>query len=140
MLPRKKPLKRSKTHSWWLKKTKADFNKMIRLQEADENGLLECITCGKIVHYKECDAGHYVHGLDFVEDNQHGQCKRCNMYLSGNLANYTLYMIDRYGRERVDELHLEKHKTHKYSIPELREKREGYRQRIKELEYKHKGD
>ena len=77
-----------------------------------------------------------MHGLNFVEDNQAPQCRRCNLFLSGNLAQYALYMIDRYGRKRVDELHSEKMKPHKYGIIELREIREKYKQKIKELEVK----
>ncbi len=95
--------------------------------------MLRCITCDKEIHYKEANAGHYVHGLDFLEDNQHGQCVYCNKYKSGQLDNYTLFMIDTFGRERVDELHLEKHKLHKYSIPELQDMRADYKERIKKL-------
>lgn len=125
---------KSHTHSWWMKKTKADFNKCIRLRDSDSNGMLTCITCGAKVHYKEADAGHYVHTLHFVEFNQFGQCKRCNMYLSGNLANYTLFMLDKYGREWVDELHREGYKPQKYSIPDLKDMRERYKRTIKILE------
>ncbi len=134
---KRSPLKKTSkahTHGWWMKKTKTDFNKCIRLRDSNKDGMLTCITCGARVHYKEAHAGHYVHTLHFVEINQHGQCARCNKYLSGNLSKYTLYMIDKYGREKVDELHREGHQPHKYLISDFKEMRAGYRQKIKELE------
>jgi hypothetical protein len=49
-------------------------------------------------------------------------------------------MIDKYGREKVDELIREKNKIHKYGIPYLRELRGKIRKRIKELEQKLEGE
>jgi len=121
-------------HSWWLKKTKTDYNKYIRLLKSDSKGYGICVTCGTKVHYKNADAGHFVHGLNFVLDNQHIQCKRCNMYLSGNLIEYTLYMIKTYGIGRVEELRQEKNKLHKYTIPELKEMRAVFKQYIANLQ------
>ena len=124
---------KAKSHSWWYKKTKETFNKYIRLRYADSEGMVTCVTCPARIHYKEANAGHYMHYLHFREDNQHVQCRRCNLFLSGNLANYTLFMIDKYGREKVDELVLEKMKPPKYGIGELREIREKYTKKVKEL-------
>lgn len=128
--------KKSKSQSWWFKKTKQDFNKYIRLRDANEKGICQCITCKRMLHYKSAHAGHFQHGLHFREDNQHIQCPRCNLFLSGNLSKYTLYMIDRYGRAKVDELMREKNKVHKYGIPYLRELREELKNKIKKLEIK----
>lgn len=128
-----KSKKKAKSRSWWRKKTVLDFNKYIRLLKSDKNGYCVCVTCGKRLHYKKAHAGHFQHGLHFIEDNQHPQCVRCNMFLSGNLSKYTLYMIDKYGRKRVDELIREGNKVHKYGIPYLRELRKEIRKKIKEL-------
>uniref|UniRef100_A0A6M3KGK6 Putative lambda recombination protein n=1 Tax=viral metagenome TaxID=1070528 RepID=A0A6M3KGK6_9ZZZZ len=49
------------------------------------------------------------------------------------MAKYTLYMIDRYGRERVDELIRLKRAGRKYSQSELLELRTKYISKIKEL-------
>jgi len=76
----------------------------------------KCFTCGKAFWdeklgefgIKGLEAGHYHHNvLDFLEENIHAQCSRCNHYLSGNLAIYTLRMIDKYGLKRVYELEIE---------------------------------
>ena len=62
------------------------------------------------------DGGHYIpkghsSALALVEENIHPQCKGCNgfgMKHGDKALNYALYMIDRYGREFVDELHARK--------------------------------
>jgi hypothetical protein len=94
--------------------------KYIKTKYADENGQTRCVTCGKLLALwwfdetgkkrwgKECDSGHFVKRgvmpIRWDERNQHPQCKRCNKHLGGNESHYTLYLIDLYGRETVDEL------------------------------------
>ncbi len=73
-----------------------------------------CYTCGTRVwneergenDYKAMQAGHFRHGvLDFDEMNIKSQCKKCNHYLSGNLAEYSRRLIRDHGLEVVEELH-----------------------------------
>ena len=125
---------KEQTHRWWLSKTNTDYNMMVRLEESDENGYGVCITCGVKIHYKQAHAGHFLHGLDFTRDNQHFQCAQCNNTYSGRLDKYTLYMLDHYGRKRVDELYRLNNQAHKYSIPDLMEMRATYKAKIKELQ------
>lgn len=84
------------------------FSEWIRRREADKDGYLSCITCGTKVHWKDSNASHFLHGHSkptfFEPRNVHGSCIRCNLYLSGNLIEYTRFMIDRYGLAVVDEL------------------------------------
>ena len=68
-----------------------------------------CVTCGKKVEGMDAQGGHYIHGVTNTKLwldplNVHCQCKMCNLYLSGNLAKYTLYLEDKYGRKTVDRL------------------------------------
>lgn len=65
--------------------------------------------------------------------NCHPQCARCNVFLKGNYINYTRYMIDRFGREAVDQLEVKSKSTIKISTPELEEKIEYYKKKVKEL-------
>lgn len=96
-----------------------------------------CITCQAYITYDTCDAGHYIHGNTkatwLLPDNIHGQCKRCNLYLSGNGVMYSLKMIDKYGRERVDELHKLGKSGHVFNRGELEERKEFYQSKLKEL-------
>ena len=78
------------------------FSRVIR---RSEKGI--CFTCGTAHPWKECDAGHFVHGkeMDFVDNNIHCQCVYCNKYRAGNGVEYTLRMIRDYGHPEVDRIY-----------------------------------
>ncbi len=95
----------------------------------------KCFTCEDIVLFGKTDAGHFIHGNTkltyFEEDNIHAQCKRCNLWLSGNGTIYTLKMIDKYGRERVDELIKLGKKGHVFNRTELEYWKTYYTDKLK---------
>ena len=80
------------------------FHKFIRNRDRDK----PCISCGK---YTTLQAGHYFSAgkhpsTRFNEDNVHGQCLRCNYFLSANLVPYTTNLIEKIGQKRLDKLTL----------------------------------
>jgi hypothetical protein len=128
----KKPtLKSLKNKCWKL------FSEYIRRRNADEGGTTRCVTCGTAVYWKECDAGHFIGGRTnavlFHEEIVHPQCKVCNIWKRGNYQAYTLYMLDKYGREKVDEFLQLKHQVRKYTTSELEEMIGKYKQKLSEL-------
>ena len=92
-----------------IKKAEKVFNAWIRDRDKDKG----CISCGaKVVHAGHYfSAGHYS-GLRFDETNVHGQCAGCNVFKHGNLIEYGIGLIERYGTTYHIEL-LNKSKTHK---------------------------
>ena len=120
------------TLSDYLKLTQQVFNKYIRLRDKDEL----CISCQKPP--KKQTAGHYFSSgghsnVRFDEDNVHLQCEHCNTHLSGNLINYRENLIKKIGIKKFTQLSLISNITAKYSISELKEITEYYKQKIKEL-------
>jgi hypothetical protein len=79
----------------------------------------ECYTCFS----KGNEAGHYWHNkLDFDPRNLHCQCVRCNRFLHGNLGQYAINLIDKFGREWFEKLRTDAHTTsNKFSRSELEE-------------------
>lgn len=72
------------------------FSLYIRLRDK------RCVTCGS---ENQLQAGHFWHNvLDFDEENLNCQCKRCNHFLSGNLAQYAVYLLGKLGKEKFDAL------------------------------------
>lgn len=71
--------------------------------------------------------------MRFDENNVHGQCKRCNRYLSGNAVSYRAGLIERIGLVEVERLDSD-HTPRKWDKEELRELTALYKQKIKELE------
>jgi hypothetical protein len=60
-----------------------------------------CVTCGQPGN----QAGHFFHNvLDFSEENINCQCVRCNHWLSGNLALYSIYLLNKLGAKKFKEL------------------------------------
>lgn len=104
---------------WWLKKTQAAVNKYIRERDAG----LPCISCGCPDGKGKRNAGHYRpagvnSALRFDPLNIHGQCERCNTYLSGNLTAYRDGLIAKIGIDAVAALDAS-HEVKSWSIPEL---------------------
>jgi Bacteriophage Lambda NinG protein len=107
------------------KKAITVFNAFIRNRDKDK----PCISCGA---YKVQQAGHFYSAghhnhIRFDEDNVHGQCIRCNNYLSGNLINYRAALENRIGKERLEALDLKAkwkrgHKDDKFLFAEIIEK------------------
>jgi hypothetical protein len=96
------------------------FQKWIRKRD-DGKG---CISCGAPIS----DGGHYYpagqySGLIFDEMNVHGQCRQCNHFRSGNLIEYRIGLIMRYGNEYVNELEskAKNGRDRKYTREELTE-------------------
>ena len=94
------------------------FNSWIRNRDKD-NG---CICCGGLVQH----AGHYLsqghHGAHrFDENNVHGCCIKCNVYLHGNLIEYRIGLIDKIGLKAVEELESRRNEVRKWQRSELEE-------------------
>lgn len=98
-----------KPRAKWLQEAQVAFNSYIRARDAGK----PCISSG--VSEKErftggyFDAGHYrstgaAAHLRFNTWNCHGQAKRENRELSGNVVAYRLGLIERIGLERVERL------------------------------------
>ena len=90
-----------------------------------------CVTCGKVDHWKNLQCGHYVPrghlATRFREDNCHVQCVGCNVFKKGNMDSYALYMLNRYGKEKLEELDRLKNQITKYY---------PYEEKIKEYQEK----
>ena len=98
-----------------------------------------CISCGR---YTTLECGHFFSAghhpaLRFDEDNTHGQCKRCNRFLHGNLTEYQKNLAFRIGDERLTALLLKneqfKRKGYKWDRFSLIEIIEKYKRINKEL-------
>ena len=114
------------------------FSLFIRLSAADENGNVYCVTSGAFGHWKTMHAGHfYTRGrypTRWDETNVHVQSVHSNIFLKGDYIRYTTYMIDRYGREYIDELERKSLSSQKFTTPELKEKIEYYKGKVAKLQ------
>ncbi|SCC08978.1 MULTISPECIES: recombination protein NinG [Snodgrassella] len=117
------------------KRAQAAFNAFIRLRDKHQS----CISCGNPLPDTPngYDAGHYrsvgsAPNLRFNENNCHGQCKRCNNYLSGNHVNYRLRLAERIGLEAVEKLESDNKPLH-YTKDDLRQIERLYKEKRRAL-------
>ena len=129
------------TRSDWVKKAQVAFNAYIRARDINQ----PCISCGKPLKLEAVgggyDCGHYrsvgsAPHLRFNEHNAHGQCKKCNNWLSGNVVNYRLGLIERIGLSNVNILESDQCLT-KYTMDGLQELTKQYRELARREKAKH---
>ncbi len=120
-----------------LREAQQAFNAFIR--ERDHLAGYRCISSGRPLDWNgnAVDAGHYrstgaAPHLRFDENNCHAQSKHDNRYLSGNVAEYRIGLIDRIGLEAVEALERDQ-SVRRYTIEDLQAIKALYRQKIKEL-------
>ena len=113
------------------------FSQYIRLRDANDQGIISCCSCGKMVHWKESDAGHFINrrwmGVRWDERNVHAQCRHCNRFDEGNIPMYARFMEKKYGVSGMDTLLALKHSTPKYSDVEVNLMIADYRKKVKDL-------
>lgn len=127
-------LKSVQNISFFHKKAQAAFNAFIR--ERDKGN--PCISCGKpdngqhqrhASHYRSVGA---CSSLRYDERNVHASCSACNNYLSGNLANYRVSMIEKFGHELVEWLESQP-KSFKWTREMLEGIEKQYKLKLKQL-------
>jgi hypothetical protein len=84
---------------------------LARISRADDDGYCTCVTCAHVGKFNDgFDGGHFIAKGNcsyWMLDprNIWPQCKSCNgngMKFGNKEADYTLFMIDQFGREFVD--------------------------------------
>lgn len=98
-----------------------------------------CVTCKTNTAMQ---GGHYRHNSDkankqlggnalwYDERNINGQCSHCNLYKSGRLDEYSLYLESRYGQGILQELERLFRIPKKWTIEELTLVAEKYESKI----------
>lgn len=126
--------KKSRTNNVKLKKKLwSIFSQYIRQRD---KGI--CISCGKEFFWRRMDAGHYIPkslglSLYFDERNVNCQCTYCNRWMHGNLSQYALALIRKYGETILADLEVERKKIVKISDEEYLTKIELYKQKLVDL-------
>lgn len=107
-MPKKKSITTLKTKAWNL------CSLGTRLRYADDDGFVQCYTCGRKRHYKDgMQAGHGFSGRSksvlFMEEIIRPQCSGCNIRESGKLDVFTYKLLKEHGQDKFDALYLEAH-------------------------------
>ena len=129
--------KENKSLGWLLTNTKNVFHEYVRLRDKGK----DCVSCGQ-AWSNEHQAGHFKKAelfsiLRFNENNVHNQCKGCNLFNDGNEQEYALRIHLRIGKEGLKEIvrlsELDHKLNHKWNREDLKEIREKYKLKLKQL-------
>ena len=125
-----------KSLSFWIKKVDKVFSQYIRLRDSI-NGQCQCITCYKIFPIEEVDAGHFMprsrKATRYNEENVNAQCHSCNRFQNGLQYKYGIELDEKYGNGTAIELMEKSHKIKKFTVVELKELYEYYKEKVGEL-------
>lgn len=112
------------------------FSRWIRLSNANKDGNAICFTCDVTKHWTFLQNGHYIKRgnlfLRFDPRNCRVQCEGCNVYKSGNYAEFTKRLEEQ--KPGITEYLLEESRmVYKFSRQELKELINEYTKKLKLL-------
>jgi 5-methylcytosine-specific restriction endonuclease McrA len=94
-----------KSKTEWLTEAQDSFNRYVRIRD----GLLPCISCGQPPGIGQRHASHYrsraaAGQLRYHLKNTNASCSQCNHFKSGNVVEYRIGLVRKYGEEAVQAL------------------------------------
>lgn len=128
--PKKVPLPKLK------KELDRVFSIFTRQKLADPQGMVACVTCGKVYHWKDLDAGHYVPRQDLAtrweEINVWPQCRPDNAFRGGEPEKMAKYIDEKCGPGMAEVLRAQARQPFKLQRSWLEQKIAHYRGLIHE--------
>jgi hypothetical protein len=115
------------------------MQRLVRLKASDDLGYCQCVTCGKVDHYKNMQGGHFYGRRNLIFkmyiENCHPQCPGCNMYgmkTTKIQEAYRIYMEDMYGARRIRAMQkLAWRKPPKFNRQDVLDLQKEFREQIK---------
>ena len=118
------------------------FSLYIRLRDATAEGMVQCFTSGRVYHYKNIHAGHFMSrrclSTRWCEINVQPQSAADNLFGQGEQYKFGLNLDAKYGEGTAEELQFKARQTIKLSRIDYEEKISYYKSAVENLK-KEKG-
>ena len=118
------------------------FSLYIRLRDATEEGMVQCFTSGRVYHYKNIHAGHFMSrkclSTRFCEVNVQAQSIGDNLFGQGEQYKFGLNLDAKYGEGTAEELQFKARQIQKFSRVDYEDKIGYYKDLVEKLK-KEKG-
>ena len=118
------------------------FSLYIRLRNATNEGMVQCWTSGRVYHYKQIHAGHFMSrrhlATRWCEINVQPQSAADNLFSQGEQYKFGLNLDAKYGKGTSEELQYKAKQTVKLSRIDYEEKISYYKNLVDKLK-KEKG-
>jgi hypothetical protein len=93
------------------------FSLYIRLRDATDEGMCQCFTCGKVLHYKQMQNSHFQSrkhlSTRWNKQNCQNGCVKCNVFNYGEQWKFGIQLDVKYGSGTAEALVLLAKQTHK---------------------------
>jgi hypothetical protein len=118
------------------------FSLYIRLRSATDEGLVQCFTSGRVYHYKNIHAGHFMSrkhlSTRWCDTNVQPQSAADNLFGQGEQYKFSIALDSKYGEGTAEELELKARTITKVSRIDYEEKIGYYKSLVEKLK-KEKG-
>jgi len=118
------------------------FSLYIRLKDANEFGMVQCYTSGRIYHYKKIHAGHFISrrylATRYCEINVKPQSAADNIFGQGCQFQFGINLDHEYGEGTAEEIQIKSKQSVKITRVEYEEKIIYYKKLVENLK-KEKG-
>tara|TARA_Y100000004_G_scaffold8539_1_gene9484 strand:- start:1773 stop:2177 length:405 start_codon:yes stop_codon:yes gene_type:complete len=118
------------------------FSLYIRLRDANEYGMVQCFTSGRVYHYKQIHAGHFMSrkhlSTRWCEMNVQPQSPKDNLFGQGEQWQFGLKLDAKYGDGTAEELQHKAKQTVKFTRLDYKEEISYYKDLVNKLK-KEKG-
>ena len=113
------------------------FSLYIRLRDANEYGMVQCFTSGRVYHYKSIHAGHFMSrkrlATRWCEWNVQPQSPADNLFGQGEQYKFSLNLDAKYGDGAAEELQIKSMQTLKMTRVDYEEKITYYKLLVNKL-------
>jgi len=113
------------------------FSLYIRIKDCDDNGMVECYTSGRLYHYKQIHAGHFMSrrhlSTRWDEQNVKPQSAADNLFGQGEQFKFGMLLDNEYGIGTAEELQIKARQSYKITRSEYEEKISYYKDVVKNL-------
>lgn len=120
------------TRSKLIKKLDTIFSRWVRLSNS-VNEICTCVTCGKELHWKDIQAGHFIsrkhYSTRWDERNVKPQCVGCNVFKYGEQYKFSLFL----GLNISKALSLQSNEIRKFSSNEIEDMINEYTKKFNKL-------
>ena len=133
----KKKLKREKKResiSSLTKELDRVFSLFIRMRDSNSEGIGQCITCDKVLHYKDGHCGHFrsrkYMSTRWNPFNCNLQCPTCNLYNNGEEFIHGLKIDEKFGQGTALDMYKRSQEILKFSREDLKTLIEFYQNSV----------
>jgi hypothetical protein len=113
------------------------FSLYIRLRSATDEGLVQCFTSGRVYHYKNIHAGHFMSrkhlSTRWCDTNVQPQSAADNLFGQGEQYKFSIALDSKYGEGTAEELELKARTITKVSRIDYEDKISYYKDLVDKL-------